>query len=187
APDPDSVARDKAGPGTARPRENPHWPRAAAPSDDQSRASACRRRRDDRRSWEYCQPSLRRSPLNHLIRYHHELLQLHPPEARGQRDIGGIAAGGHQDAADARHVVTGIEGVPFAGEPGLVPAGEIHRGRLGRNADVAHIAGAVARGDAHAATEGDREMGEVAANAALLLVDVMRRFHVMRMLIPERD
>src|SRR6266481_445887 len=74
-----------------------------------------------------------------------EFLQVHPPEARGERHVGGVAAGGHQDAADARMVVAGVERVPLARQIDLEPAREIHRRGIGRNADVAHIARAVAR------------------------------------------
>ena len=90
--------------------------------------------------------------------------------AEGVRDrhVGGVAALADQDAADARHVVARVEGVPAAAEIGLEPAGEIHR-RVGRrHADVAEIAGAIARRDVHAAAEGDGEMGEVAAHARCL-------------------
>ena len=84
-------------------------------------------------------------------------------------------------------IVAGIERVPLAGQIDLEPAGEIHRRGIGRNADIAHIAGAVARRDAHAAAERQRQMREVAAHAGALLVDVMRRFHVMRVLVAEGD
>src|ERR1700750_154183 len=59
-----------------------------------------------------------------------ELEQIHPPENRGQRQVGGVAAGPHQDAADTRLVVTGVAGEPFAGQIDLEPAGEIHRIRI---------------------------------------------------------
>src|SRR5882757_1577440 len=61
-----------------------------------------------------------------LIADDEEFDQVHPPKARGQRHVGGIAAGGHYDAADPRLVVAGVEGVPAAGQIDLEPAGEIH-------------------------------------------------------------
>src|ERR1700726_1122144 len=59
-----------------------------------------------------------------------KLHQIHPPEARGQRDIGGVAAGAHQDAADPRMIVARVERVPLAGQIDLEPAREIHRRRV---------------------------------------------------------
>ena len=64
--------------------------------------------------------------------------------------------------------MAGVEGVPAAAEIDLEPGAEIHRLRLGRHADVAEIAGAVARRDVHAAAQRDREVREVAAHAAAL-------------------
>ena len=116
-----------------------------------------------------------------------KLHQVHPPEARGQRHVGGVAAGAHQDAADARHVVARIERVPLAGQIDLEPAGEIHRRGIAGHADVAEIAGAIARRDVHAAAERQRQMRKIAADAGALLVDVMRRLHVMGVLVAEGD
>ena len=61
-----------------------------------------------------------------------------------------------QDAADLRMIVTGVEGVPPAGQIGLEPAGKIDRLRIGRNADIAHVTGAIARRNAHAAAKHQR-------------------------------
>src|SRR5581483_3372515 len=94
-----------------------------------------------------------------------EFGEVHPPETRRQRHVGGVAPGRHQDAADPRHDVTGIEGIPPAREISLEPAGEIHRLGIGRNADVAHVAGAIARRHAHATAKGERKMREIAADA----------------------
>ena len=52
----------------------------------------------------------------------------------------------------------------------LEPGREIHRRVVRRHADVAEIAGAIARRDVHAAAERDREMREVAAHAAPLFM-----------------
>src|ERR1700687_5398236 len=56
---------------------------------------------------------------HHLIADDQEFDQVHPPKTRGQRHVGGVASGGHQDAADPRAIVAGIAGVPLAGQIGL--------------------------------------------------------------------
>src|ERR1700675_2884831 len=80
----------------------------------------------------------------------HELVRA---ERGGDGDVGGVAAARDQDAADARLVVTGIEGVPTVADIGLEPGAEIHRRGVGGHADVAEIAGAIARRDVHAAAQ----------------------------------
>src|SRR5260370_37983625 len=61
-------------------------------------------------------PSLRALSRHHLIGDDDEFHEIHPAKARGQRDVGGVAPGGHQDAADARMIVAEVEGVaPCAG------------------------------------------------------------------------
>src|SRR5687767_14328711 len=47
-------------------------------------------------------------------------------EGGGQRDIGCIASARHRDPADARTVMTGIEGVPAIVEKDFEPGGKIH-------------------------------------------------------------
>src|SRR5262249_43274540 len=106
--------------------------------------------------------------LYHLVGAHDEALEHVGAERGADRHVGGVAAACHDDAADARHVVAGVEGVPAAAEIDLEPGAEIHRIGLRRYADVAEIAGAVARRDVHAAAERDREVREVAADAAPL-------------------
>src|SRR5450755_4658714 len=69
------------------------------------------------------------------------------------RDVGGIATACHQDAADPRLVVAGIERVPAAAEVDFEPGAEIHRRIVWRHADVAEISGAVARRNVHAAAQ----------------------------------
>src|SRR5271168_428692 len=71
------------------------------------------------------------------------------------RDVGSVAPACHQDAADARLIVTGIECVPAASEIGLEPCAEIHGRRIASHPDVTQIAGAVARRNIHATAEGD--------------------------------
>src|SRR5712692_11636176 len=72
----------------------------------------------------------RASRRHDLIADDEEFDQIHSPETRGQRHVGGVAPGAHQDAADSRLVVAGIECVPLAGQIDLEPAGEIHRRRI---------------------------------------------------------
>ena len=67
-----------------------------------------------------------------------------------------------------RAVVAGVERVPAPAQKDFEPGAEVHRRRVGRNADVAEIAGAIARRDVHAAAERDRQMGEIAADADAL-------------------
>src|SRR5688572_27472485 len=72
-------------------------------------------------------------------------------EGGADGDVDGVTATGDQNATDARRVVAGVEGVPLPAEVGFEPAGEVHRRVWGRQADVAEIAGAVPRGNVHAA------------------------------------
>src|SRR6202011_465625 len=67
--------------------------------------------------------------------------------------------------ADARGVVARVEGMPLAAEEHLEPGGEVHRRVVGWHTDVAEVPGAVARGDVHAATEGNGKMREITADA----------------------
>src|SRR5262249_8232045 len=62
--------------------------------------------------------------------------------------------------------------IPATAEIDLDPGTEIHRLGLGRNADVAEMAGAIARRDVHAAAQRDRQVGKVAAHPAALDHDV---------------
>ena len=77
----------------------------------------------------------------------------------------GIAAPRDQHPADARRVVTRVEGMPLPAEKHLEPGSEIHRIVHRRHTDVAEVPGAVARGDVHAATEGNGKMREITADA----------------------
>src|SRR4051812_47112491 len=78
------------------------------------------------------------SSRHRLIADDEEFDQIHPPEARGQRHVGGVATGGHQDAADPRTIVARVEGVPLSRQKDLKPAGKIHRRRIAGHADIAH-------------------------------------------------
>src|ERR1700722_16452035 len=91
------------------------------------------------------------------------------PEGGGDRDVGGVAAAGDEDASDAGDVVARIEGVPGAPEVGLEPSGEVHRRGVLGNADVPQIPGAITCGNVHATAKGDGQVGEVAADALALI------------------
>ncbi len=72
-------------------------------------------------------------------------------------------------------VVARIEGVPAVAEIGLEPAREIHRSVWRLGADVAQVAGAIARRYVHAAAERDRQVRVVAAYAEAFVVGLPRR------------
>src|SRR5262245_66302905 len=63
--------------------------------------------------------------LHRLVGAHDEALERVGAERGADRHVGGVAAARHDDAADARHVVAGIEGVPAAAEIDLEPGTEI--------------------------------------------------------------
>src|SRR5271165_3326429 len=109
------------------------------------------------------------------------------PIAGAERHVGGVAAAADQDAADPRRVVARVESVPTPAEIGLEPGAEIHRRRIGRHADIAKIPGAIARRDAHAAAQGDGQMGKVAAHALALYEHVERRLGRVRVLVAKAD
>jgi hypothetical protein len=108
---------------------------------------------------------LRTRSRDHLVGPDAEALEGVGSERRGDRDVGRVAAAGDQDASDAGDVVSRIERVPGATEVGLEPSREVHRRRVLGNADVTEIAGAIARRDVQAATEGNGQVREVAADA----------------------
>src|SRR5438105_14762884 len=53
---------------------------------------------------------------HHLVADDLELDEVHAAKARGERHVGGVAAGAHQDAAGTRVIMAGVEGVPLAGQ-----------------------------------------------------------------------
>ena len=64
--------------------------------------------------------------------------------------------------------------VPLPVEIGFEPAREIHRAVRWCHADITKVAGAIARRDVHAATEGDRQVREVATYSGAVVVGVPR-------------
>lgn len=112
-----------------------------------------------------------RSGLFYFIRPDGEFAEFGDAEGCGQGYVYGVAAVGHEDSAYSSGVVSGVAGPPLAAEVDFEPGAEIAWGG-GRDADFAEVAGGVTGGDIHAAAEGDGEMGEVAADALALAVDV---------------
>ena len=122
--------------------------------------------------------------LDHLVGDDVEAQQRARAEAHRDRHVARVAPAGHHDAADAAGVVARVRGVPAVAEKDLEPGAEVHRpGR--RHADVAEVAGGVARRDVHAAAQRDREVGEVAADAFLLAEGVERGARRPRRLVVE--
>src|SRR5215207_5696134 len=109
------------------------------------------------------------------------------PEGLGDRHIGSVAPLRDQDAADPGHVVARIEGAPVPAEIGLEPAGEIAHGPGFWRADIAEIAGAIARRNVHAAAERDGEMGVIATDALAFCISLPRRPRGARVLVSEGD
>src|ERR1700692_2417842 len=106
-------------------RSYPRWirPQALLPRTHSSGAS--RTGRSDRRD---------------LQGDHFEARKLAWAERGHDCDVGGIAPARHQDAADTRLVVAGVQRVPAVAEIHFEPSAEIHRCRVRRHADVAEIA-----------------------------------------------
>ena len=103
------------------------------------------------------------------------MAQVRLSERSGHGNIGGVAAGRHEDPADAGLVVAGIECPPAVVEVDFKPRAEIH-GPTRRHADVAEVACRVAGGNVQRAAEGDGKMLKVAAHAHALGKDVQGGF-----------
>src|SRR4029077_11886448 len=99
----------------------------------------------------------------------------------------GITAARDHDAADPRTIVARIEGKPAPIKIHLKPGAEIHRRRIGRNADVAEVARAIARRDIHAAAQRHRQMRKITAHADAFFVAFPGRAVAPRMVITETD
>src|SRR5665213_2858615 len=112
---------------------------------------------------------------NDLIRPDFELSEGRRAERGGQRGIDGVSAVGHENAADARDVVSGVEGVPLAAQKRLEPSAEVHRGVRERNADVAQVTSGVTGWNVHATAESNGEVGEIAANPGPFRIYVVGR------------
>src|SRR4029453_1401903 len=89
--------------------------------------------------------------------------------------------------SDARDIVSWIERMPGTPEICLEPSGKIHRRGIFRSADVTQIAGAIPRGNVHAAAEGDGQVGEVAADALAVGEDLQGGLRGAREFVAELD
>src|ERR1700738_3886747 len=65
--------------------------------------------------------------------------------------------------------------MPVPAKIGFKPGAEIHWIGISRDANITQIARGVARGDIHAAAQGNREMGKIAADANPLAKTIQRR------------
>jgi hypothetical protein len=128
-----------------------------------------------------------RSGFFHFVGDHHKLGEGSLAEGGGDGAVGGVSAGGHQDASDARGVVPRIEGPPAVAEINFEPGAEIHGAIRGRDADIAEVAGGVARGNVEGTAEGNGEMLKIAADANALGVNAQRRAGGTREFIAEGD
>src|ERR1700722_18107661 len=125
--------------------------------------------------------------LNLLLGHHLKARKVGDPEGSRYCDVRGVTTAAHDNAADAGMVVTRIYGVPTAIEKDFGPAAEIHGIGIDRNADVAEIAGAIARGNVHAPAERDGEVREVAAYTNAFVHGIARAAGGTRIGITEPD
>src|SRR5260370_157947 len=98
---------------------------------------------------------------------------------------GGPSAPGAQPGRNPRHIVSRMKSVPPPAKIRLEPAGETHRVIRGWHADVAEIAGAIARRNVHAATEREGEVRVVAPQALAFIERLPGGFGRARMLLAE--
>ena len=108
-------------------------------------------------------------------------------ESEGQRHVGSIAAAGDEDPADPRIIVAGVECVPAPTQKDLDPGGKVLRCMRRRQADVADIAGTIARRDVEASAERERQMSIITAHALLLLKRLECRTCRARVFVAEGD
>ncbi len=112
-------------------------------------------------------------------------VRLAMPKEGGDGYIRGVAACGHEDAADAWLIVAGVERPPAVVEVNFEPGAEVHGRCGGRHTDIAQISCGVTRGNIQRAAESHREMLEIAANSKALGVDIQGGFGGAGVLIPE--
>src|SRR5271166_5917661 len=130
-------------------------------------------------------PSLGRR--RELVRPHAERLQHVRPEGIDERDVRCVPADGDLDASDPRLVVARVERVPSPADVSLEPGAEVHRGGIGRHADIAEIAVHVARRNVHAPAKADRQMSEITADAGALGIGFERSPGRPCVLVSERN
>src|SRR6516165_12826346 len=90
------------------------------------------------------------------------------PERSGQGNIHRVTPACDRDSADARRIMPGVESEPapvqIDFEPGIII---LWRG-IRRHPDIAKESIAITGRNIHAAAEGDREMGKIAADTLAL-------------------
>src|SRR5712692_5187633 len=145
-------------------------------------------------NWSVDAVSRQSSPISsardaeeHFIGPHPEALKRSGAESGADRNIGRIAATCNQHATDAWDIIARIEGVPTAAEVGFEPSGEVHGCVNRRHANIAEIAGAVTRGNIHAAAKSDGQVGVVPADAFSLVENLPGRLGRAGMLVAKED
>src|SRR6204780_987836 len=143
-------------------------------------------RNRDARLARDCSVGLGRRQIKNFVGPDAKRFQQMRSERSYERNIGRVPTARDDDSTDPRNIVARIEGVPLAFEESVDPGAEIHRVNDG-HAVIAEMAIDVARGDVEAATEGEREMSVVAADADALLERLERRSGRARLQIVELD
>src|SRR6202030_4078861 len=77
-------------------------------------------------------------------------------EHHGKRNVARVASTSDQDAPNPVTVMPRIKGMPVSAKIGFEPGTENHWIGISRNANITQIARGVARGDIHAAAQGNR-------------------------------
>src|SRR5271168_270105 len=70
--------------------------------------------------------------------------------------------------------MSSVKGVPSSLQEDLKPSAEVHRIGVTRDANITEITRGVAGGDIHAAAQGNRQMGKIAADANPLAKTIER-------------
>src|SRR5712691_5967629 len=125
--------------------------------------------------------------LGDLVRPDLEADQRVRAKGVGNWHISCLTALSDQHAADSRHVIPRIKGVPPPAKIDLEPAGEIHRPIRWRHVDVAEIAGAIACRNVHAAAKGDGEVRVGATDGLGFIEYITGGLGRTRMLVPKND
>ena len=97
-----------------------------------------------------------------------KILEKMLPERHRDRNVARVVPTSDQDAPNPATVMPGIKGMPVPAKIGFEPGTEIHWIGISRHANITQIARGVARGDIHAAAQGNRKVGKIAADANAL-------------------
>src|ERR1700685_4665253 len=125
--------------------------------------------------------------LRDFVRPDGEAIQGVRAEGGGDGYVHCVTAARDQHSSNAGNVVARIEGMPRAANIDFHPRREIHDTVGRRNADIAQVAGAIARGNIHASAECDGEVREVAADSRTLVERLPSGPRGARTLIIEGD